>query len=493
MSGVSNERIELTVKRPTYNMIADCIDGEKAVKDRGDTYLPRPNALDMSPGNQQRYELYKERAVFYNVTARTLKGFVGEIFSAQPKIEVPTELETMVDNVDGSSISLTQQSKEAVEMTLAFGRCGIFTDYPFTGGGLTVRQLQEAKINPTMTLYDPRKILDWSVKQRGAEKVLDFVKLEETREYRAGFDIETETVYRVLRLGLSPGNTIEGMIDDPDVYTVEIYDKNGLIEAFQPRDKTGRLFDTINFDFIGSENNDSKIDNPPLYDLASLNIHHYQNSADYEESCHWTGQPTLVISGITKDWYEDMLGGTIKLGSRAVIPLQPDSDAKFLQSEENGQPKEAMDHKERQMASLGAAIVEQRSVQRTATETSIESISEKSVLANVVDNVSQAYESALRKAYRFVSSAQDAEIVFRLNSNFKISKLAPSELSAVISGWQSGVYSWAEVRRHAVLAGLELEPDEQALAEIEEQQRAKDERDARKIQQQGGGAVPTKG
>ena len=58
-----------------------------------------------------------------------------------------------------------------------------------------------------------------------------------------------------------------------------------------------------------------------MYDLAVLNIAHYRNSADYEESCFVTGQPTVWASGLTEAWVEDVLKGELRLGSFGGIPL----------------------------------------------------------------------------------------------------------------------------------------------------------------------------
>ena len=52
----------------------------------------------------------------------------------------------------------------------------------------------------------------------------------------------------------------------------------------------------IPFTFIGATNNDHTIDDAPLLPLAELNIGHFRNSADNEESSFVVGQPTLFIA-----------------------------------------------------------------------------------------------------------------------------------------------------------------------------------------------------
>ncbi len=63
-----------------WEMVEDCVLGEFAVKSRRGRYLPIPNRVDKSIENKERYNAYLHRAVFYNVTGRTLTGLTGQVF-----------------------------------------------------------------------------------------------------------------------------------------------------------------------------------------------------------------------------------------------------------------------------------------------------------------------------------------------------------------------------------------------------------------------------
>jgi hypothetical protein len=220
----------------------------------------------------------------------------------------------------------------------------------------------------------------------------------------------------------------------------------------------GQPLKEIPFMFVGSDNNDSAVDSPNFYDLASLNIAHYRNSADYEEACYIVGQPTVVMTGLNEKWYEDVLKGKISFGSRGGIPLPVGADAKLLQAEERSMLKEAMEAKERQMTALGAKLVQQREVQRTATESKIENASESSVLANIAKNVSAAYKWALEWCAVFLNLSE-AGIEFSLNDDFDISALTPEQQQQVVAAWQAGALSWEEMRAALKKAGIATEDD----------------------------------
>lgn len=471
MPNVAFVRKDLKALLPLYQLIRDCIDGEVKIKAGKTKYLPQPNAEDESDENIQRYKAYVERAVFYNVTARTLKGFVGQVFLRDPVIEVPTLLKIVEEDANGGGVNITQSSKKAVGYVLSHGRAGLFVDYPATEGVASRAQLEAGDIRPTLNLYAPWRVLNWRTTKRGAREILSLVVLSETYvQSDDGFEMKEAEQFRVLRLGKSKDNVQDNIDEGEDVYTVEVWRKEGgkfgISESYQPRDSSGELLKEIPFTFIGAENNDVDIDNPPLYDLASLNVAHYRNSADYEESCFIVGQPTPYFAGLTEEWVNKVMGGTVTLGSRGAVPLPEGGSAGLLQAESNTMPKEAMEHKERQMVALGAKLVEQSTVQRTATEADLEATSENSTLTSSAKNVSAAYQWGLEWCAIFVG-VPESGIKFELNTEFDIANMTPQERAQVISEWQSGAISFTEMRENLRKAGVAKLDDAKAKTEID--------------------------
>lgn len=68
---------------------------------------------------------------------------------------------------------------------------------------------------------------------------------------------------------------------------------------YNPKPKGKDFWDEIPFTFVGAQNNDETIDDPPLATLAEINLGHYRNSADYEDSVWFCGQVAMhPVSGI---------------------------------------------------------------------------------------------------------------------------------------------------------------------------------------------------
>ena len=62
----------------------EVIAGEDAVKAAGERYLPKIDSQ-----TEDEYSAYKERASFFNATARTVDGLLGLTFRREPTVKFP--------------------------------------------------------------------------------------------------------------------------------------------------------------------------------------------------------------------------------------------------------------------------------------------------------------------------------------------------------------------------------------------------------------------
>lgn len=445
---------------PQYDLIRDCLAGEQQVKFRRDKYLPRPNPSDTSPANIARYNAYLTRAVFYNVSQRTLAGLVGQVFLRDPVVEVPTLLKPVVDDATGSGVTLQQLAQSTANYVMPYGRAGLYVDYPDTEEPATRQQVEDGELRPTLAVVAPWDCLNYRVRIKGAKHYLTLVVFREDYDKEDdGFETKKGDQWRVLRL------------DENGEYLVEIYrDKMGMqpVARYFPQDATGARMREIPFIFVGATNNDPKCDAPPMYDLCSLNMAHYRNSADYEENVYFIGQPTPWFAGLTEEWVNKVMGGTVSLGARGAVMLPENGSAGLLQVDPNTLAKEAMDQKEAQMLALGAKLVEGSQVQRTATEADIDNVSETSVLSSVAKNVGAAIKWALEKAAAFVGAPAE-NIAYDMNTEFDLVNLSPEEIGAVIAAWQQGALSFEEMRTILRRAGYAYLADKVAKQQLDDE------------------------
>jgi len=186
----------------------------------------------------------------------------------------------MLVDANGDGLSLDQMIKDAASDALMVGRYGLLVDYPSAPEGLTDYEVSALYLRASILPYPAESIINWRTSKYGGIKKLSLVVLQEPtlKPSEDGFELRRMYVsprsyaarWRFMsRIYMTKTVILVMYAGGPDIY---------------PRQSDGSLWDEIPFSFIGSINNDETIDKAPLYDIAEINISHYRNSADYEES-----------------------------------------------------------------------------------------------------------------------------------------------------------------------------------------------------------------
>lgn len=465
---------------PVYQLCSDCYEGERAIK-RTTGYNPlgahgngggasnfsvSPYLPDPSPTSEKyevkakRYQDYLNRAVFYNVTRRTVSALVGQIFSKYPTYDL-NELAYLETDIDGSGESLVQQAKNATIQCLLKGGGGLLADMPVNKGA-TKASMAKGGIRPTISHYERESIINWRVSKVGAVYKLSLLVLSESFIAEDdGYEQKLGEQLLVLRL-------VDGLAESEILQKI---DGNWLSKGVNRlTDHSGSQLTEIPFYFYGAVNNDAEIDGSPIYDIAELNVAHFRNSADLEESLFIAGQPTLVVSGLTEQWVAEVLSDGIAIGSRSGIMLPQGGSAQMIQAQSDSALFEAMQHKEAQMKALGAKLVETSKQAKTATEAAQDSADETSTLTTIANNISDAYTKAIRACGRYVGITTDGLFV-TLNTQFNFAKMSPEQQAQMVANWQSGAITFAEMRAAMVESEVAtIEDAEDAKSTIEQEQ-----------------------
>ena len=355
-----------------------------------------------------KYVNYLFRSLFFGFTRRTLNAAVGALFRKPPQVALPPQIEYLINNTDGAGMGLVQQAKELANGVWRHGRAGLLVELPRSYGPSSVAQLQGC-MGPGFMLYDHYSVINWKTTGEGAQERLSLVVLrEEFDQDPDGFAHKKGERYRVLRL-----------VDGAYVQQVWTQDGDGwLYEEFFPTEG-GQLMGNIPFYPCGSANNSIHVQPLPLEDMCEVNLAHYRNSADLEESGHICGQPTLVVApGQTMDGdqFAQANPGGVVIGSTRGINVGAGGSAELLQAAENSMIRQMMLDKEQQAIMIGAQLITQGSNQ-TAEAARIGSASDSSVMATIADNISDAYFDALRQCALFVGANAD-DVQFTINRDF---------------------------------------------------------------------------
>lgn len=420
--------------KDTWAKIANITD-QKNVAD----YLVELNPTDLSPENVTRNKQYKERAIFYAISGLTVLGMIGSIFRKVPVVEVAPELEYLKANADGSGLSIYQLSQAASKEVLRNGRAGLSVTFPKTEGAVSKADMVSGKIAATMHIHEPDQVVNWHTRREGSRVVLDLVVLSESIEVSSdGYTSKTEDIFREMFL------TPEGVYGERIWRKVKEVWTAGL-DTF-PTDAKNQPWSEIPFSFIGSENNDTNPDNPPMLGIVELNIGHYRNSADYEDSVWFSGQAQPWMSGVTQEHLNLLKANNLYVGSRNLIGVPAGEQFGFAQASPNPLVRQAMVDKLEGMVAMGARLMQQGSATKTATQAGNEQEAQTSRLGMVASNVSEAFSRGLVWCARYMGAKEEGNDL-ALSQDFVNLTASPQEIQQIVAGFVQGAIPPADYIR----------------------------------------------
>jgi len=457
---------EYTERLPQWQAVQDTA-SPTGVKDARTTYLPYvgdpQNADDVTA-----YDRYLKRAQFYGFTAETVRGLVGLAFDDGITLEDnPEGLEYLETNIDGDGLGIQQSAQKTTRDTVKQGRAGLLVDYPNSSGTVTRSEAAEKGLRASVISYDAFQVRNWQSRKYGALRSLSLVSLAESVDVVQddGLTVKPETQER--RLVLTDELDDGGNTTGARVYQVEIYrdndgDSETPVETYVPRKADGKPFDYIPFFFIGSDNNDTTIDDSPMFPIADLNVGHYRNSADYENSIFML-QPQPWASGLSQAWVDKNMTG-FRLGSGALLALPVGGQFGIEQPEPNTIAFEGMEYKQKAMIALGAKMLTADISFNTAREAMLSNGPTTSKLQTIVNNVETAYNDALTVVGEFMGIEPPVFVV-----NADLSKLAgDAQLAAVmVNAWMSGLIGKTDARDYMRAQGLIERTDEDIDGDLE--------------------------
>lgn len=381
-----------------------------------------------------RQKEYEDGAICYNFTKRTLSGMVGSVMRKDPEQIIPSQMEYLLTNADGSGVGLWQHAQDTLMELDSIGRGGLLVDAPNVAVA-TMAEQNAGLLNPVIAFYTAENIVNWRLERHGSINKVVMVVLREEYEYVDGTDEFSPNYgqqYRVLDI-------IEGQ------YRQRLYQfsqKGELINNVQEIfPQLGSVEPgTIPFTFIGASNNDSTIDDAPLLPLAELNIGHFRNSADNEESSFVVGQPTLFISpgeSMSLHVFQEANPNGVKMGSRTGHNIGAGGSAALIQADPNNLAKENMLNKEQQAIQIGAQLITPTQ-QITAESARLQRGADTSVMATIARNVSQAYTDALKWVAEMMNLG-DQEIEFKLNMEFFLQPMTAQDRAAWMADINAGL------------------------------------------------------
>ncbi|MCP3684761.1 MAG: DUF4055 domain-containing protein [bacterium] len=410
---VDSQHPEYTSNLPDWTLCDDLFQGEAQIKSKGTVYLPR-----LTKQNSFQYTSYKDRGEFFNAFGRTVSGLTGSVFRKNPTYTIPKKMEYQLSSMSDTGQTMETLANEATQLIIKYGRCGLLIDKGI-----------DKDSNAFIYVCGPEKIINWRSEFIGGMEVLSLIVLKETLlepdpkdEYKP---VEVQQI-RIFKLVDNKCKVeVWKKYEDEGKYTQQTDDDLYLSIYEKP-------LDYIPFVFLGSENNDSAVDKPPLIDLAYINISHWKKSVDMAHGLHFAALPTPVLAGFDPK-------GSYSIGPQQFLVSKNESaSASFLEFTGKGLEavEKALERNERMMAVLGARLIEKtRDKVETAETARIRQAGETSALSQIVKGVSQGLTEALKYVAIWQNEPSE-DIVYTLNTDFVAMQISPQQITALMAALQ---------------------------------------------------------
>lgn len=328
---VSTPCAEYDAMCAAWEMLGDVHAGSEAIRQKADVYIPRHEA--------EPHEAYIERvehALVYNFLRQTVDDLTGRAFTKPPEwtaLADDSEWTKFLANVDRSERDGVNFARHWFRSAILSGLAWVYVETPAEG---------EA---PVWTLIDPRDVHFIAIGDDGqfseARFKRDAVTIDDFEE------VISQEIVRITRDRLEIWR-----LSDTKKQAWELHktDENaaGVVSLvpFAPEPISRGMYV-----------------NPPLIDLAELNVSHTRKLSDYDTSLRVSSFPMLSIQ--TPDGEH----GSLVVGPHALLSLDPDCSASFV--EHGGTALEALRNNlkdlEDRAGTFGAKMLKRRPSVETAT------------------------------------------------------------------------------------------------------------------------------
>lgn len=413
---ISNFSKHYASRKLQWSKVRHAIEGEDQIKMMGKAYLPQPSGM-----YTKEYNNYKERAMFYGVAERTLRGMTGMVQRKAPEIVIPDKMKPFMEKTTSDGHSFVMFLDELTRETLSIGRSGVLVDH-FTNA--SVNDL------PHLCTYKAEDITEWKEEKIDGIKKLTRVVLRDENQTTVDTDMQEymeltlqDGVYTAQRYKIVNENRTEVRVNIDVVKTPLV---------------AGKTLDYIPFFFINAYDLRPEISKPPFLDLVNMNISHYRNSADYEHALYMTAQPTPWVSGVMS---EDTKPKSI--GPSTIWYLSEGGSAGLLEFTGQGiqAQQQAMKDKEDRMAALGARMIAENANRNETVDTArLRGRGEMSLLLSVVTTIEAALLSILKLVAEWSGTPSEG-IIVKMNRDFVETRMTHQEITALVNAWQMGAIS----------------------------------------------------
>lgn len=439
----------------------------------GGTYAMRAARSKFLPQEPKEPEVaYNNRvdkSVLTPIYCDAIKKLAGKIMKQPPQPEegMSPRVVELLDDIDSEGTDLADFVYDLVKAGLNYGLTHILVDSPNFENlvdemgvtDLTIAVERELGIRPYMMHIKPRQVIGWKSQVINGEKVLTQVRIEMTVKVDSPEDEFTQVdSHRILVLDIGRARVYEEQEIDGQ--------KEWVVVSDVPTDLDFIPLVTIYVNKTGFMQGE-----PPMVDVAHLNVAHWQSDSDQRNILHVARVPILFGSGLGDEERGDF---ELAVGPNTMTRGEQGSDLKFVEHSGKGIDAGAKDLEtlEARMARLALnMILNRRPGNETATARTLDQAESDSPLAMLATSVESGITKAADLFSVFMGIGEDAGGTIALYKDFGISARDGEDIKHLLAMRASREISratfWEELKRRGLLSDNFDPEDELALLDVE--------------------------
>lgn len=434
---------KMRVMEAEWPLLTALLGGTRTMRAASTTFLPRQPKED-----QEDYNYRLAVATLFPAFERTCTVMAGKPFAKEVTLskDTPDVILDLCNNIDGEGRSLHAFASDVFDHSaIKYGFGGILVDFTRTQGRARTRAEEKAiGARPYCVHIKAEQILGWMVGEVGGKPGLTMLRIAETKEVPDG-DYGTKLLKRVRVL--RPGS-------------FEVWEESANGSYALVREESGAT--TLSFiPFVPVYGRRAAFMQgmPPLLNLAYLNVKHWQNESDQDDSARFARKRLLVFSGINN---KDEI---VMAASQAVnLPAGGSADVLQGSAESVTVGRSELNALEEQMIQTGAELLVAQPGQRTATEASNDAEANKSALQSIVENYEDALDLVLDYMAAWLGIDRTAKVT--LFKDFAAQSLTEAGAQMIVNLFQAGLLSKETAIKEMQRRGV-LSPDLDAEAEFD--------------------------
>lgn len=443
MSTVATPSAAVAAQQADLELVQALMGGTRAMRAAGERYLPRwPNE------DVQAHRTRVDCAVLFPAYDRTVSTLASKPFSKPITIgdDVPARIRAWCENIDLQGRNLHVFCSDVFRHALGEGLAGILVEYPRADGVRTRADERARNLRPYFVAVRKADILGWRSAVVDGQHVITQLRIRETVSEDDGeFGERKIEQVRVLT---------------PGAWATYRKAKGG---EWAPHESGTSTLPVVPFVPVYGKRASFMLGEPPLMNVAHMNVQHWQDSSDQQKSVRFARVRIAAIVGGDPD-------AELTVGADYFMRLPPGASIEIAQgsAESVSIGRQELAALEEQMRQAGAELLVLQPGRITATQVATENAVGMSVLQEIASAAQDSFDAALQIMADWIGEPQGGHV--KLFDDYAASTMAEASAQILLSANTAGKISdqtlIEEFKRRSILGpGVTFDDERERIAE----------------------------